>query len=446
MAEKGIREYHAKKMLTPALKEATGGTLSCEARAVLVTPTTNLATLETEHPWLTETMLVVKPDQLFGKRGKNNLIYLNKNISEAKEWIRERMNRDVTIQQTTGETTGTLTHFLIEPFRPHEKEYYVAVTTTRDHDVLHLSPSGGVDIEEVWKTVVTVNIPITVGMEMAEGDREAGEAKIAGFVDQLLSQVSGEDLPVGDRAKVRAFLTALYRVFVDYHFTYLEFNPFALSGDELILLDAVAKLDDYASYQCSVKWGEIEFPKAFGMTPSPEEKRVEEIDSRTGASLKLTVLNPHGRVWNLVAGGGASVIYADTVVDLGFAKELANYGEYSGNPSTDDTFEYTKTLLDLMTRQKDPRGRPKFLLIGGGIANFTDVAKTFTGIIKAIEDYQDKLRACNVQIFVRRGGPNYTTGLRYMKELGGRVGLPVEVFGPETHMTKIVSMALKEQG
>lgn len=35
--------------------------------------------------------------------------------------------------------------------------------------------------------------------------------------------------------------------------------------------------------------------------------------SQTSASLKFTVLNPKGRIWTMVAGGGASVIYADTV-------------------------------------------------------------------------------------------------------------------------------------
>jgi len=35
----------------------------------------------------------------------------------------------------------------------------------------------------------------------------------------------------------------------------------------------------------------------------------------------------------MVAGGGASVIYADTVGDLGFAEELGNYAEYSGAPN-----------------------------------------------------------------------------------------------------------------
>lgn len=35
-----------------------------------------------------------------------------------------------------------------------------------------------------------------------------------------------------------------------------------------------------------------------------------------GASLKFTVLNPKGRVWLMVAGGGASVIYAGKGIRL----------------------------------------------------------------------------------------------------------------------------------
>ena len=142
----------------------------------------------------------------------------------------------------------------------------------------------------------------------------------------------------------------------------------------------------------------------------------------------------------MVAGGGASVIYADTVVDLGFGTELANYGEYSGDPSTAETYEYAKTLLDLMTREKSERG--KVLIIGGGIANFTDVAKTFDGIIMALRDYAAKLKEQGITIYVRRGGPNYEAGLAKIREAGKRLGLEMEVHGPELHMTKVVSIAL----
>jgi ATP-citrate lyase beta-subunit len=245
-----------------------------------------------------------------------------------------------------------------------------------------------------------------------------------------------------DKDQVVALIRALYTVYVDYHFAYLEFNPVTLVSGKLVPLDCVAKLDDTAAFQCAEKWGKVTFPKAFGTTATEEEAYIAALDEKTGASLKLNVLNPDGRVWTMVAGGGASVIYADTVVDLGYADELANYGEYSGNPTTELTFEYAKTLLDLMTRTPDPQGREKFLLIGGGIANFTDVAKTFTGIIQALKAYKDKLQQNKVKIYVRRGGPNYVEGLENMRRVGEEIGVPVEVYGPETHMTRIVSMAL----
>ena len=95
-----------------------------------------------------------------------------------------------------------------------------------------------------------------------------------------------------------------------------------------------------------------------------------------------------------------------------------------------------------MTRKK---GKPKVLIIGGGIANFTDVAKTFTGIIKALKDYRERLIENRVTIYVRRGGPNYKEGLEKMEETGKVLGVPVHVYGPETHMTKIISLALGGQ-
>ena len=47
-------------------------------------------------------------------------------------------------------------------------------------------------------------------------------------------------------------------------------------------------------------------------TPSlfAQEAYIADLDAKSGASLKLTILNPVGRIWTMVAGGGASVIYA----------------------------------------------------------------------------------------------------------------------------------------
>ena len=108
--------------------------------------------------------------------------------------------------------------------------------------------------------------------------------------------------------------------------------------------------DQTAEFECGVKWAiarsatalglpviaskdgkvnidagpPMEFPAPFGREMSKEEAYIAEMDAKTGASLKLTILNASGRVWTLVAGGGASVVYADAIASAGFASELAN--------------------------------------------------------------------------------------------------------------------------
>ena len=42
---------------------------------------------------------------------------------------------------------------------------------------------------------------------------------------------------------------------------------------------------------------------------------------------------------------------------MGGASELANYGEYSGAPSEQQTYEYAKTLMGLMTEEVHPDGK-----------------------------------------------------------------------------------------
>lgn len=240
-----------------------------------------------------------------------------------------------------------------------------------------------------------------------------------------------------------SFISNLFQTYMDLHFTYLEINPLVVTDHSIYILDLASKIDQTADYLCRVKWGgEIDFPPPFGRDAYPEEAYIADLDAKSGASLKLTILNPHGRIWTMVAGGGASVIYSDTICDLGGSQELANYGEYSGAPSEQQTYEYAKTILSSMTKEKHKDG--KVLLIGGGIANFTNVAATFKGIVKAIQEYHQKIIDHNISIYVRRAGPNYQEGLRVMREVGQSLNIPIHVFGPETHMTAIVSMALNK--
>ncbi len=421
MARRKIREFNSKKLLAEYLEKVSNGKVKYSGRCIQVSPKSDMDALLKENSWLAETQLVVKPDMLFGKRGANNLVMLDGSWDDAKAFIKEKMGREVEI----GKTKGAITHFIVEPFVKHTDEHYLSITPGRIEDTINFSTAGGVEIEENWDKVITFKVPIGADLSAKE-------------IEEKLP----EGLSADQKAKTAGFIEAVYKVFRELDFTLLEFNPFTYDADgNPFPLDARGELDDTAAYKSEKKWGELEFPRPFGRKLYPEEQFIADIDSKSGASLKLTILNPEGRIWTMVAGGGASVIYADTIVDLGMEAELANYGEYSGNPNTEETYLYAKTILDLATKNGD--GKPRALIIGGGIANFTDVAKTFKGIIQALHEYKDKMKKAGVRIYVRRGGPNYQRGLELMRGLGDEIGIPIEVYGPETHMTKIVPMAME---
>jgi len=418
MAQRGIREYDAKRLLAKYLPEYLNE-FSYKGDLALVSPETDLEELAAANPWLKTERLVVKPDQLFGKRGKHGLVLLDANWDGARKYLKENMGVEVAV----GGVAGRLTHFLIEPFIPHREELYVAISSDYDGDNIFFSPEGGICVEENWEKVVRIHVDVLAGIDDVD------------VKSKLPSSLAGQS------ETVEKFIRALYRFYAAMGFSYLEINPFTFHSGTIVPLDMVAKLDDAEEYWQRKRWEGLAFPEPFGRTLTKEELFIKDLDSKTGASLKLTILNPQGRIWTMVAGGGASVIYADTICDLGFAREMANYGEYSGDPNTEETYYYTRTILDLMTHEKDPKG--KVLLIGGAIANFTDVAKTFKGVVMALEEYQQKLQAASVKIYVRRGGPNFEQGLKLMRELGRRLGVPIEVYGPETHMTRIVRLALE---
>jgi ATP-citrate lyase beta-subunit len=444
MAQKAIREYDAKSILAKHWdKYFPNFTYAYET--VMVQNGSELKELAKEKAWLNEKTLVAKPDMLFGKRGKNGLVLFKDQkpgdvrLEKAASWIDEKAKDKQEVyfafdgDTPAGEpSVDFLTHFVVEPFTPHEQaeEYYISATVVGDEDVLYMSAEGGMEVEEGWEEKVT-----EVSFKITDTEEQIAE--------RIKANVPA-DVADKDKAAFAEFAIGFFKAYRELNFAYLEINPFVMQGNKIELLDMVAKLDDTAGFMMTEAWGDVEYPTAFGMEEkSPEVLAVEEADAKTGASLKLTLLKPDARIWTMVAGGGASVVYADTIADLAGIDDLANYGEYSGGPTTGETKFYAETLLDLLTRKKDAQGREKILIIGGAIANFTDVAKTFTGIIQAFEAYADKMKEVGVKIYVRRGGPNYEKGLKDIKEAADRLGLWIDVYGPETHVTDIVRMAVE---
>jgi len=199
-----------------------------------------------------------------------------------------------------------LRNFIVEPFIPHasEEEFYVCIQCNRDYDEILFCSQGGVDVGNVDEKALRMKIP--TGQTITS--------------EQVKSQLIPETINQKAREAVSKFISELFNVFVDCNFTYLEINPLVYAGEQIHVLDLAAKLDQTAEFESGKKWNSalkrdeldptiIDFPAPFGRDLTREEQYIAELDSKTGASLKLTILNKDGRIWTMVAGGGASVAY-----------------------------------------------------------------------------------------------------------------------------------------
>ncbi|HSR73962.1 MAG TPA: hypothetical protein VLL31_03890, partial [Sulfurovum sp.] len=169
MAQKAIREYDAKSILAKHWdKYFPNFTYAYET--VMVQSGSELKEDAKEKAWLNEKTLVAKPDMLFGKRGKNGLVLFKDQkpgdvrLEKAAAWIDEKAkDKQEVYFAFDGDTpTGApsvdyLTHFIVEPFTPHDQaeEYYISATVVGDEDVLYLSAEGGMEVEEGWEEKVT---------------------------------------------------------------------------------------------------------------------------------------------------------------------------------------------------------------------------------------------------------------------------------------------------
>jgi succinyl-CoA synthetase beta subunit len=101
--------------------------------------------------------------------------------------------------------------------------------------------------------------------------------------------------------KIQQHITNLFNFYRSYGLVYLEINPFVIAADgSIVNLDMVAKIDTCEIYRQTEHWKMLEFVKPFGTQSYPAEDTIAALDEKTGASLKLTIINPQGRLWFLL--------------------------------------------------------------------------------------------------------------------------------------------------
>lgn len=395
MAQVGIREFDGKKMFFEMIGENYQGFF--------------IEKIEDFDRIPDNKKYVIKPDMLFGKRGKLGLVGVELSVGEMKKWYQEKNQKPIEIKGKSWYITACI----VEPFTPHQEEYYVSFEAQRNADVLHFSVAGGVDIEENWDQVEHIEIPV-------EDD----------FWPNFYPKA------IKNNEKIQKIISKLWQYYKNYGFTYLEINPFCFDSTtgEVVLLDMVAKVDDQEFFLQNDHWKDLSFPQGFWYQESAREEYIKELDQKTGASLKLKFLNPKWKIWTLLSGGGGSLVISDTLWFLGYHEELANYGELSGDPDRYYTREYTRVLFEQMLEANTA----KYLIIAGAIANFTQIDKTFAGIIDVLEEKADEIRQQNIKILVRRGGLNDTIGLQLFSDACKKLSLPCVVADSNVYMTDIL--------
>ncbi len=390
MARRKISEFRAKELLLKNLEIPYEG-VSIESQSSI-----NSTQFSKDKTY------VVKVDEGVKKRMKQGLVFLNQTPQDIPHAIAEL-------------TKKGYSHFIIEPFVKHEKhaEKYISFNLTREGIEVLYSVKGGIDVEEnadMMKSIIITS---------------ANELDIVSNVLGVPSQV----------------IKTIYDLFHKYHFTFFEINPLVVLEDSVAFLDIAAEVDSAAEFFVDDQWTSEDFRQNNRQEKTVEEEAIDALATKSQASFKLDVLNADGSVFMLLSGGGASIVLADEVYNLGYGKQIANYGEYSGNPNTEEVYLYTKNLLQLLLKSK---AKKKVLVIAGGVANFTDVRLTFAGIIKALEEEKQDLRKQNITVFVRRGGPHQTEGLAQMKSFLEKENLYGHVSGPELPLQEIVTLALEK--
>jgi ATP citrate (pro-S)-lyase len=247
MSAKAISEATGKDIINRNLSQDTA---AVKCRFASVNETTKWADLVAANPWLQTEALVAKPDQLIKRRGKLGLIKVNTDFNGASTWIQERLGKD----QKIGRATGKLKNFIIEPFVAHKQaeESYVCIYSHRYADTILFYHEGGVDVGDVDAKALKLDVPVGTSTTAQE------------IKEKLLVNV-----PAAKKEMVATFVNALYTMYVNMYFTYLEINPLVVTDKSIYILDLAAKIDATADFVCRSSWGEIEYPPPFGRDAYP---------------------------------------------------------------------------------------------------------------------------------------------------------------------------------
>ncbi len=327
--------------------------------------------------------VVVKAQVLSGKRGKNNGIMFCSSVVEVKAACEQLFGATIRGQYVAA--------VLIEEKLSIAEEHYLSIVynTNLKQPMIIYCKEGGMDIEDVAPEKI-----IKVTLDARQENSSLGIP----YAQELWKCFSSEDT------------------------RQVEINPLIKTTDgRFVAADAKIALDEDAFYRHE-DWKNLEPRTMMGRLPTEREVAVKKIDEGEGyyRGTAGKYIEMDGDIAILFSGGGASIANMDALIKVGL--KPANYTEYSGNPPREKVYQLARIVLS----KPGLRG----LWIAGGVANFTNIAETFHGIVDALDEIKPAY-----PIVVRRAGPFEEEGMRLMKECAERNNLNMQFFGKETSMS-----------
>jgi len=324
-------------------------------------------------------MCVVKAQIHAGGRGKAGGVKVCKTPDDARMFARTILGKTLVTHQT-GPAGREVRRVLVEQGCDIARELYLGMVIDRAAGVptVMASNEGGVEIEEVAarspEKILREPIDPAVGIQ-------AFQARKIAF---------GLGVPKTSVNKTVAFITALYRAFVDSDCSMAEINPLVLTGTgDVLALDAKMGFDDNALFR----------------HPDVRELRdINEEDAKEVEASKydLSYISLEGNIGCMVNGAGLAMSTMDIIKQYG--GEPANFLDVGGGATTEKVTAAFKIILS------DPNVKAVLVNIFGGIMKCDVIAQ---GIVEAARQIQ-----LAVPVVARLEGTNVDLGKKILAESG----------------------------
>ncbi|WP_213357485.1 ADP-forming succinate--CoA ligase subunit beta [Chlamydiifrater phoenicopteri] len=315
-----------------------------------------------------------------GGRGKNGGVKVFKGKDSADSVINELLGMKFSNNQTGGKEL-LVEKVLVSPLVDIDSEYYVAVTMDRRRQCpsLIISPSGGMDIEEVLisSPQKMLSEPVTYYGKIYDY-RLRKCVKFLGWTGKIAEQGI-------------LLMKQLVRAFMENDASLVEINPLVITkSGEFFVLDAKISIDDNALYRHPI----------LSSCYDPSQENIRDVMAK---QIGLSYIAMDGNIGCLVNGAGLAMSTLDILQFYG--GNAANFLDVGGGASENQVKEAISLTLS------DTNVQVLFVNIFGGIMDCSIIA---SGLVSALGQGETS----RIPLVLRMEGTNVEKGKELLKQAG----------------------------